>query len=128
MTQHQNSAREEAIAIEMVKNLREQVAWCQRKHPVTHYYDCAEIVGKYLKLVKVRALRVTACVGGGDAVVGDACAWGASFVSFLGRVGLLGALGSHVTVFNTNTNTKRQNRTRSGECACRGQQGPTTSK
>lgn len=47
-------AREEAIAIEMVKNLREKVAWCQREHPVTHYYDCAEIVGKYLKLVKVR--------------------------------------------------------------------------
>lgn len=49
-----NSAREEAIAIEMVKNLREKVSWCQREHPVTHYYDCADIVGKYLKLVKVR--------------------------------------------------------------------------
>lgn len=48
------SAREEAIAIEMVKNLREKVSWCQREHPVTHYYDCADIVGKYLKLVKVR--------------------------------------------------------------------------
>lgn len=46
-------AREEAIAIEMVKNLREKVAWCQRSHPVTHYYDCADIVQKYLKLVKV---------------------------------------------------------------------------
>ncbi|EKU22702.1 hypothetical protein NSK_003884 [Nannochloropsis salina CCMP1776] len=45
-------AREEAIAIEMVKNLRDQVSWCQRKHPVTHYYDCAELVGKYLKLVR----------------------------------------------------------------------------
>lgn len=51
---HKNSAREEAIAIEMVKNLREKVSWCQREHPVTHYYDCADIVGKYLKLVKVR--------------------------------------------------------------------------
>lgn len=49
-----HSAREEAIAIEMVKNLREKVSWCQREHPVTHYYDCADIVGKYLKLVKVR--------------------------------------------------------------------------
>lgn len=49
-------AREEAIAIEMVKNLRDQVSWCQRKHPVTHYYDCAELVGKYLKLVRVRSL------------------------------------------------------------------------
>lgn len=39
--------------MEMVKNLREQVAWCQRRHPVTHYYDCAGIVEKYLKLVKV---------------------------------------------------------------------------
>ena len=38
----------------MVKNLREKVSWCQREHPVTHYYDCADIVGKYLKLVKVR--------------------------------------------------------------------------
>jgi len=37
----------------MVKNLREKVSWCQREHPVTHYYDCADIVGKYLKLVKV---------------------------------------------------------------------------
>ncbi|GAB5032658.1 Hypothetical protein NocV09_01001060 [Nannochloropsis oceanica] len=45
-------AREEAIAIEMVKNLREKVSWCQREHPVTHYYDCADIVGQYLKLVK----------------------------------------------------------------------------
>ncbi len=57
-----NSAREEAIAIEMVKNLREKVAWCQREHPVTHYYDCAEIVGKYLTLVKVR--RTLGWVGG----------------------------------------------------------------
>jgi hypothetical protein len=53
-TQPNNRAREEAIAIEMVKNLREKVAWCQRAHPVTHYYDCADIVQKYLKLVKVR--------------------------------------------------------------------------
>ena len=54
-----DSAREEAIAIEMVKNLREKVSWCQREHPVTHYYDCADIVGKYLKLVKVRRKRGT---------------------------------------------------------------------
>lgn len=41
----------------MVKNLREKVSWCQREHPVTHYYDCAEIVEKYLKLVKVSLQR-----------------------------------------------------------------------
>jgi hypothetical protein len=49
----------------MVKNLREKVAWCQRSHPVTHYYDCADIVQKYLKLVKVRSLLACAvlCLG-----------------------------------------------------------------
>lgn len=41
----------------MVKNLREKVSWCQREHPVTHYYDCADIVGQYLKLVKVRRME-----------------------------------------------------------------------
>ncbi len=48
----------------MVKNLREKVAWCQRAHPVTHYYDCADIVQKYLKLVKV-CVRLSVCLSVG---------------------------------------------------------------
>jgi hypothetical protein len=32
-----------------------QVMWCQRKNPVTHYYACAEIVEKYMKIINVRS-------------------------------------------------------------------------
>lgn len=50
-------AREEAIAIETLKNLREKVSWCQRANPVTHYYKCADIVGKYMELIRVSTVQ-----------------------------------------------------------------------
>jgi len=50
-------AREEAIAIEMMKQLQEKIRNCQRANPVTHYYKCAELAETYLKFAKVSSRR-----------------------------------------------------------------------
>lgn len=51
-------AREEAIAIETCKILREKVQWCYRANPVTHYYACADVVSNYMKLIRVSLLGI----------------------------------------------------------------------